>query len=142
MPAFMDRRKEEALLDSLRAISRILGKEQDYQAFIEWATFAEESGARPSLEEIAAHTPTWIQLLSPPLRKLYDAFRYCPCWPIWVVSSAPLIYADLPYLVTTAGGALVSAAYFYLLSSVLSFGWRAARHGGRPPPAQARSARL
>lgn len=72
MPAFMDRRKEETLLDSLRAISRILGKEQDYQAFIEWVTFAEESGARPSLEEIAAHTPTWIQLLSPPLRKLYD----------------------------------------------------------------------
>lgn len=73
MPAFMDRRKEEALLDSLRAISRILGKERDYQAFIEWTTFAEEGSTKPSLEEIAAHTPAWIQLLSPPLRKLYDA---------------------------------------------------------------------
>jgi hypothetical protein len=72
MPAFMDQRKEDVLLDSLRVVSKILGKEQDYNAFIEWVAYAEKNITKPSLEEIAQHTPVWIQLLSTPLGRLYD----------------------------------------------------------------------
>jgi hypothetical protein len=69
----MDSRKEQALLDALGAISKILGREEEFDALISYTRYARTEDSTPSLEDIAAHTPAWVHLLSPPLRKLYDA---------------------------------------------------------------------
>ncbi|AIF83925.1 hypothetical protein NTE_01865 [Candidatus Nitrososphaera evergladensis SR1] len=69
----MDPRMEYALLDALGAISKIFGKEEEFEAFISYTRYAKTEGSNPSLEDIAMHTPGWIQLLAPPLRNLYNA---------------------------------------------------------------------
>ncbi|MGI0006146.1 MAG: hypothetical protein ACREAI_07005 [Nitrososphaera sp.] len=73
MCAVMDSRKEKALLDAIRTISRYLGKEDEFQSFIAYTSFAEENKMNPSLDEISRHTPGWIRIVSPPLIKLYDS---------------------------------------------------------------------
>ena len=67
----MDERQAKALLEALKSIAGFLGKVSEYRRFSEYITWSEKAVPRPSVEQIAANTPSWIQILSQPLRKLY-----------------------------------------------------------------------
>lgn len=67
----MDNRQAKAVMQSLKSTASFLGKESEYLTFEEYVTWSEKAEPKPSLEQIAANTPMWIQLLSPPLRTLY-----------------------------------------------------------------------
>lgn len=71
MPLIIDDREVGAILEALRVISIYLGNESEYKRFVEWTRWAEMSDMKPSLEEIAKHTPYFIRALSSPLRRLY-----------------------------------------------------------------------
>lgn len=60
------------MLDALESISRVLGKQAEYHEFIEYVNWAGKDDM-PSPTNIASHTLTGVQLLMPPLGKLYDA---------------------------------------------------------------------
>jgi hypothetical protein len=69
----IDARKEKALLETLKAISKFLGKEEEYSQFIYYTENREKSkDLPPTPEELAVNTPHWIRWFSVPLGKMYD----------------------------------------------------------------------
>jgi len=68
---FLAGNREDAMLDALESISRVLGKQAEYHEFVEYVNWAGKDDM-PSPTNIASHTPTWVQLLMPLLGKLYD----------------------------------------------------------------------
>jgi hypothetical protein len=69
---FVAGNREDAMLDALESISRVLGKQAEYREFVKYVNWAGQDDM-PSPTNIASHTPTWVQLLMPLLGKLYDA---------------------------------------------------------------------
>lgn len=67
----MDEKQAMALLEALKPIAGLLGKESEYRRFSEYITWSEKAVPHPSVEQIAANTSSWIKILSPPLKKLY-----------------------------------------------------------------------
>jgi hypothetical protein len=64
--------REDAILDTLGSISKVLGREAEYRQFVEYVSWAGQD-RMPSSIDIASHTPTWVQLFMPLLGNLYDA---------------------------------------------------------------------
>lgn len=72
MSSSIESRREQAILETLGLISQILGKEQEFNSFLEYITYVETPDAVQSLDDIAAQTPEWIQLVTRPIGRLYD----------------------------------------------------------------------
>jgi hypothetical protein len=68
----IDPRKEKAMLAALKAVSKFLGKEDEYSQFIHYTETRENKEMPPDYEELAKNIPQWIRWLSVPLSKLYD----------------------------------------------------------------------
>ena len=68
---FVADNREDAMLDALETISRVLGKQAEYHEFVEYVNWVGKDDM-PSPTNIASHTPR-VQLLMPLLGKLYDA---------------------------------------------------------------------
>jgi hypothetical protein len=68
----MDDRQANALLQASKSTAAFLGKESEFHEFAEYIRWSEKAEPKPSVEQIAANNSSWIQLLSPPLRKLYS----------------------------------------------------------------------
>jgi hypothetical protein len=67
--------RDDAVLASLNSLSRVLGKEGEYQQFI---SYVDRVGKEqmPSSSDIAIHTPVWVRLVMPILGRLYDQAYY------------------------------------------------------------------
>ena len=63
--------REDAILRALGSVSKVLGKDSEYQNFVSYVNAAGKD-KMPSVEDIATHTPSWVQLVMPILGKLYD----------------------------------------------------------------------
>ena len=68
-------KREDAILAAVRLISKVLGKESEFEDFVSYMNFAGKDQV-PSSQDIASHTPTWVQLTLPALAKLYDTGFY------------------------------------------------------------------
>lgn len=68
---FLAGNREDAMLDALESISKVLGKQAEYHEFVEYVNWACKDDM-PNATNIASHTPAWVQLLMPLLGKLYD----------------------------------------------------------------------
>lgn len=73
MSVSSDMIRQRYLLRTLHEISKFLGKEAEYNQFEEYIQLARKEDRQPSTEEVANHAPSWIQILSPALIRLYDA---------------------------------------------------------------------
>jgi transcription elongation factor len=62
---------KQRTITSLKSTEVFLGKESEYHSFSEYIKWSEKIEPKPSVEQIASNTPSWIQLLSPPLRTLH-----------------------------------------------------------------------
>ena len=67
----MNDRQAHALLQALKSTAAFLGKESEYLTFEEFVKWSEKAEPKPSVEQVSANTPMWIQFMLPPLRKLY-----------------------------------------------------------------------
>jgi hypothetical protein len=72
MSGTIESRREQAILEALGLIPQILGKEQEFNSFLEYIMYVETPAAVQSLDGIAAQTPEWIQLITRPIGRLYD----------------------------------------------------------------------
>ena len=75
MAAEFSAKRDDTILAALRLISRVLGKESEIDDFISYMNFA-DNDQPVSAQDIASHTPTWVQLTMPVLAKLYDTGFY------------------------------------------------------------------
>ena len=62
---------DDPIFSALGALSRVLGKVNEYEDFMSYINWASKSQV-PSQQEIIRHTPEWVQLVLPILGKLYD----------------------------------------------------------------------
>lgn len=72
MSSSIESRREQAILETVGLISEILGKEHEFNSFLDYLSYAETRETTHSLDEIAAQTPEWIQLITRPIGRLYD----------------------------------------------------------------------
>jgi len=75
MAAEFSTKREDAILAAVRLISKVLGKETEFEDFVSYMNFAGKDQV-PSSQDIVSHTPTWVQLTLPALAKLYDTGFY------------------------------------------------------------------
>lgn len=65
------KKRDDAMLLAMGSISKVLGKEGEYQDFLSYLDYGTKE-RMPSKIEIANHTPMWVQLVMPFLGKIYD----------------------------------------------------------------------
>ena len=64
------------MLATLRSISRVFGKQDEYENFVSYMKWGADATHTPSTQDIFSHTPEWVKLVLPILGVLYDT-AYC-----------------------------------------------------------------
>ena len=70
-----DASRSAAMLSALASISKVLGKESDFEQFLQDTNWS-DSDKLSNKADVARHTSSWIQLMMPVLGKLYDRGYY------------------------------------------------------------------